>query len=146
MGGFRTEQEIGIEVDRRVTTGGRVQTDGNGGRRCGIEKCVHAQRLGDVRIIRDVDLAQRYWLKRLLRCLSQDRRGPVAYLLAGSRCLVGPRGVAFGANDIVQRGREVRVGEPLRHDTIRDALVPRLLTPGSYFDDGTDSRSEEHTS
>ena len=98
---FGTHQKIGVEIDRRVAAGGRIETDRNRRWRRRVEERVHAKRLRDVRVVGDKDLTEWHGLQRLLGGLAQDRRRPIADLLPGRRCVHGAGGISFRTDDIV---------------------------------------------
>jgi len=125
--GFRSEQEISVEIDRCLEPTRRVETHGNRGGLCPVQIGVHAERLRDVRVGRHVHATERHRLERLFGLLAQDGRGPQADLLPDRRTLGGPRGIAFGTHNVVQRGGQVGVGEAIRHDAVHD--FSRFLLP-----------------
>ena len=95
------EQEVGIEIDRWIATGSRVQTDGNGGRGRGVEKTIHPQRQRDIRIVRDIDLADGHRLERLFGRLAQHGGGPVADLLPHRGGVGCSSRIALGTDNIM---------------------------------------------
>ena len=121
--GFRAEQEIGVEVHGGLEPARRVEADGDAGGLRAREVRVHAQRLSDVGIGRDEDARQRHRLQRLLGHLPQYRRRPQPDLLAHRRALARAHRIPLGADDVVQRRREIGVGEPIGDDAIDDALA-----------------------
>ena len=138
MRGLGAKQKIGVEVDGRFAAGRGVEADGNGGGRRRIEERVHAQRLRDVHIIGDVHLPERHRLQWLFRRLPQHRRRPVPDLLACRGRLLGTRGIALGAHNVVQRRREIRIREALGDNAVdHPSLVPRPASP--HFHDRTNS-------
>ena len=138
MRGFGAQQEVGVEIDRGIAAGRRVQAHGDGGGRRGVQECIHAQGLRHVGVVGHIDLAERHRLQRLLRHLPQHGGGPVANLLACRQCVAGARRIAFRADDIVQGGGEVRVREPLGHDTVHHTVRSLLPAPCSDLHDRTD--------
>src|SRR5207247_10583216 len=75
-------------------------------------------------------------LALLLRVLPQHRRGPQPDLLADGGALGRLRGISLSTHHVVQRSREVRVGEPVGYDAIDDPSpsplprpLPRLFHP-----------------
>ena len=128
--GFGAEQEVGVEIDRRLEASRRVKADGDPRRLRASDVGIHAQRLRHVGVGRDVHGAERHGLERLLRVLPQHRRGPQADLLADRGTLRRLRRVSFGADHVVERGRQIGIRQPVRHDAIDDPfpfLLPRLF-------------------
>ena len=130
---FRTQQEVGVEIDRGLEPHRGVEADGDPGRLRAGEVRVHPQRLGHVRVGRDEDARQRYRLQRLLGHLPQHRRRPQPDFLAHRGTLGGAHRIAFGADHVVQRGLQIRVREPVRDHAVHDALRAFL-----DFDDRAD--------
>ncbi len=127
--GFGAEQEVGVEIDRRLEARRRVEADGDPRRLGAGHVGVHAQRLRHVGVARDVYGAERHELERLLRVLPQHRRGPQPDLLADGGALGRLRGISLSTHHVVQRSREVRVGEPVGYDAIDDPSPSPLPRP-----------------
>ena len=120
MRGLGAEQEVGVQVYRRLEPPRRVEPDGDGRRVRPAEIGVHAERSRHVGIGRDVDAPERDRLQRLLGNLPQHGGGPQPDLLACRGALGRARGVAFGAHHVVQRSCEIGIREPVRHDAVHD--------------------------
>ena len=131
MRGLRAEQKVRVQVHGRFEAARCVEAHGDGrGLSPPPPKVrVHAERLRHVRVGRDVDVAQWDRLQRLCGNLPQHCRGPEANLLSRRRVLGCPRGVSFGAHDIVQRCDEVGVSEGVGYDPVDDA--PGHLSPAA---------------
>src|SRR2546426_967610 len=63
--GFGAEQEVGVEIDRRLEARCRVEADGDPRRLRAGHVGIHAQRLRHVGVARDVYGAERHGLERL---------------------------------------------------------------------------------
>ena len=116
------EQEVGVEVHRRLEPARGVEPDGNRRRPRAVQVGVHAQRLRHVGVGRHVHVTQWHRLQRLLGHLPQHGGRPQPDLRPRRRCAGRPGRVAFGADHVVQRRGEIGVGETVGHDPVHDLL------------------------
>ncbi len=128
MGGFGTEQKVGVEIDGRVDAAGAIHADGDRGARVVAEVAVHAQRDGDVVRVSEEDAAHRDGLQRLLRHLAQHCGGVQPDLGAFGGRERRAVGGAVVAEDVVQRRQQIGVAEALDDDAVdaRDLAVHRM--------------------
>ena len=126
------EQEVGIEQHRRLMAAQGVDTDRNAGRPLGAGVGVHAERQFHVGVGGEVHGTERHRLQRLLGDLAQHGGQEEAHLGAG-RGLVRHHGrVAVGADDGVQRRRQVGVGHAVGDDAVHGAA--RMVDPHDRAD------------
>jgi hypothetical protein len=121
---FGSEEEIRIEVDRRLHRPRSVDADGNTSVRSGLEIGVHAQRDGHVLVRRERDAPHRHRLQRLFGHLSQYvRRVQTDFgALRRRHCRVGRRAIV--AENVVNRGLQVGVAESLDDHPVHATQLP----------------------
>ena len=139
-----TDEEVGVEIDRRVGAAGAVDADRDPRARTGLQVAVHPQRDRDVRFVGEEDGAHRHRLQRLLGHVAQHGRGVEPDL--GSTRLVQrlPVGRAVESHHVVQRRREVGPAEALRHDAVheRHDAVHRVASVDAHDRPDADRRVE----
>ncbi len=130
---FRAEQEVGVDIHGRFEPARRIEAHRNRRRLRAAEIGIHAERLRHVDVARDVHLAERDRLQRLLRRLPQHGCGPEPDLLADRRTLGRLGRVPLGTHHVVQRRGEIRVREPIGHYAVDNA--PRVPSPEPLYSD-----------
>ncbi len=128
---FRAEQEVGVDIHGRFEPARRIEAHRNRRRLRAAEIGIHAERLRHVDVARDVHLAERDRLQRLLRCLPQHGCGPEPDLLTDRRTLGRLGRVPLGAHHVVERGRQIGIRETIRDDSIYH--LSRFPFPVSRF-------------
>jgi len=118
MGCLGANEEIRVEVDRRVGSAGAIHTDRNSSAIPLAQIAVHTQSDGDILFGREKNLAHGHRLQRLVRDLAKHRGRVEADLRAIRRRVSGALGRAVVADDVVQRRHQIRIAEPLHDDPV----------------------------
>jgi hypothetical protein len=135
---LRSEEEVGVQVDRRLDAPGMVNPDGDAGVRALPEITVHPQRHLDIGVVGEEHLAHRHGLKRLLRQLPQGVRGVQPDLGALRRGVRGAPRLTVVPEHVVHRRLEVGVAVALDDDA-EDARELALHGVGAiHAHDGSD--------
>ncbi len=116
--GLGPEQEVAVEIDRRLEAAGRVHANRNAGGPLAIGVGIHSERETDVGIGREMHRTQRYRLERLFRCLAERSGEKKADLGAFSRLEPYRPWIAVGADHRMERCHEIGVRKGIGHHAV----------------------------